>query len=163
MASLNKVTLIGNLGADPEVRYLDGGGVVAQFNVATTEKYTARNGEKVEQTEWFRVELWNEQAKVAEQYLRKGNPVYIEGRLRTETWVDKEGKDRFTLRVRGTTLQLLGSRNDEAGGQSEPAPRQQQAPQAAPAQAAAPRPAPAKATPAPATFDAGGSDDDLPF
>ncbi|MBO0930649.1 single-stranded DNA-binding protein [Fibrella aquatilis] len=176
MASLNKVTLIGNLGADPEVRYLDGGTVVAQFNVATTEKYTNRSGERVEQTEWFRVELWNDQAKVAEKYLRKGNPVYIEGRLRTETWVDKEGKERFSLRVRANTMQLLGSRNDEAGGdyQETPAPRQQQAAPAAQAprpQAAAPaaqpaapaRPA-AKPAPAPAaSFDAGGADDDLPF
>ena len=173
MASLNKVTLIGNLGADPEVRYLDGGGVVAQFNVATTEKYTNRSGERVEQTEWFRVELWNEQAKVAEQYLRKGNPVYIEGRLRTETWTDKEGKERFSLRVRATTMQLLGSRNDDAGSSQESATRpQQQAaapaqaprPQAAPpvAQpAAAPRPA-AKPAPA-ASFDSNGADDDLPF
>ncbi|MBO0939001.1 single-stranded DNA-binding protein [Fibrella sp. HMF5335] len=170
MASLNKVTLIGNLGADPEVRYLDGGGVVAQFNVATTEKYTNRNGERVEQTEWFRVELWNEQAKVAEQYLRKGNPVYIEGRLRTETWTDKEGKERFSLRVRASTMQLLGSRNDEANANQEAAPRQQQ--QAAPAQpprpqaaqpAAATRPA-AKPAPAPAaSFDSNGADDDLPF
>lgn len=176
MASLNKVTLIGNLGADPEVRYLDGGGVVAQFNVATTEKFTNRNGERVEQTEWFRVELWNEQAKVAEQYLRKGNPVYVEGRLRTETWVDKEGKERFSLRVRAATMQLLGSRNDDSGSQYEsaPAPRQQQAaPQPAPAprqqqtapQPAASQPAPArqpKPAPAPAAFDASG-DDDLPF
>ena len=177
MASLNKVTLIGNLGADPEVRYLDGGTVVAQFNVATTEKYTNRSGERVEQTEWFRVELWNDQAKVAEKYLRKGNPVYIEGRLRTETWVDKEGKERFSLRVRANTMQLLGSRNDEAGGdyQEAPTPRQQQAapaaatprPQAAPqtAQPGAPEARPAaKPAPAPAaSFDSNGADDDLPF
>lgn len=171
MASLNKVTLIGNLGADPEVRYLDGGGVVATFNVATTEKYTNRSGERVEQTEWFRVELWNEQAKVAEQYLRKGNPVYIEGRLRTETWTDKEGKERFSLRVRATTMQLLGSRNDDAGQEAPPRPQQQAAPapaspkpQAA-AQPAAPTPRPA-AKPAPASaasFDSNGADDDLPF
>lgn len=170
MASLNKVTLIGNLGADPEVRYLDGGAVVAQFNVATTEKYTNRSGEKVEQTEWFRVELWNEQAKVAEQYLKKGNPVYIEGRLRTELWTDKEGKERFSLRVRATTMQLLGSPNDRQGGSDyQQAPPQSQArPQAAPAQsavAAAPRASGAKAQPASASnnaFDTGG-DDDLPF
>lgn len=170
MASLNKVTLIGNLGADPEVRYLDGGGVVATFNVATTEKYTSRSGERVEQTEWFRVELWNEQAKVAEQYLRKGNPVYIEGRLRTETWTDKEGKERFSLRVRATTMQLLGSRNDDAGQEAAPRPQQQAAPaptapraQAAPQPAApAPRPA-AKPAPAAASFDSNGADDDLPF
>lgn len=176
MASLNKVTLIGNLGADPEVRYLDGGAVVAQFNVATTEKYTNRTGEKVEQTEWFRVELWNEQAKVAEQYLKKGNPVYIEGRLRTELWTDKEGKERFSLRVRATTMQLLGSPNDRQGGSDygQQAPPTQQAqprqqPAAAPAQQAAPRQAPER-TAVPArqqsastpTFSDGG-DDDLPF
>jgi single-strand DNA-binding protein len=175
MASLNKVTLIGNLGADPEVRYLDGGGVVAQFNVATTEKYTNRQGERVEQTEWFRVELWNEQAKIAEQYLRKGNPVYIEGRLRTETWVDKEGKERFSLRVRANTMQLLGSRNDDqnsSGGQYESASRAQPQAQAAaapaPRQQAAPQPAAAaapakKAAPAPAAFEGNSGDDDLPF
>ncbi|WP_019989894.1 single-stranded DNA-binding protein [Rudanella lutea] len=169
MASLNKVTLIGNLGADPEVRYLDGGAVVAQFNVATTEKYTNRNGEKVEQTEWFRVELWNDQAKIAEKYLKKGNPVYIEGRLRTETWVDKEGKERFSLRVRANTMQLLGSpgeRDQNEGGyeaprqqQAAPAPRQQQA---APAPSA-PAPQRQARQPEPTPFDGNSGDDDLPF
>lgn len=174
MASLNKMTIIGNLGADPEVRYLDGGAVVATFNVATTEKYTNRNGEKVEQTEWFRVELWNEQAKVAEKYLKKGNSVYVEGRLRTELWTDKEGKERTSLRVRANTMQLLGTPND--GRQDEPtyeaprqqaapaqpasAPRQQPAPQAAqaPRQQAAPR-----REPEPVPFESNSSDDDLPF
>lgn len=142
MASLNKMTIIGNLGADPEVRYLDGGAVVAQFNVATTEKYTNRNGEKVEQTEWFRVELWNEQAKVAEKYLKKGNPVYIEGRLRTEIWTDKEGKERTSLRVRANTMQLLGSPvNDRQDDGYVEAPRSQQAPQQT-----APAPQPQAAT-----------------
>ncbi len=183
MASLNKMTIIGNLGADPEVRYLDGGAVVAQFNVATTEKYTNRNGEKVEQTEWFRVELWNEQAKVAEKYLKKGNPVYIEGRLRTEVWTDKEGKERTSLRVRANTMQLLGSpMNDrQDDGYSEaPAPRQQAAPvsappqaaprqqapsqqQAAPVQQAAPRQQPQRREPDPVPFESNSGDDDLPF
>lgn len=174
MASLNKMTIIGNLGADPEVRYLDGGAVVAQFNVATTEKYTSRTGEKVEQTEWFRVELWNEQAKVAEQYLKKGNPVYIEGRLRTELWTDKEGKERTSLRVRATTMQLLGSPNDRQQGGSDYG--QQAPPQSRPQPAPAPRQQTAERTPAPPqarqqsaptaapdrSFDNGG-DDDLPF
>lgn len=177
MASLNKVTLIGNLGADPDVRYLDGGTVVAQFNVATTEKFTNRNGEKVEQTEWFRVELWNDQAKIAEKYLKKGNPVYIEGRLRTETWTDKEGKERFSLRVRANTMQLLGSSGDrdgsEGGYEAQPQQRQQAAPapaqQAQPQQRQAPAPqaAPAKQQarrePEPTPFEANGGDDDLPF
>ncbi|WP_420150886.1 single-stranded DNA-binding protein [Spirosoma sp.] len=177
MASLNKVTLIGNLGADPEVRYLDGGAVVATFNVATTEKFTNRNGEKVEQTEWFRVELWNEQAKVAEKYLKKGNSVYVEGRLRTELWTDKEGKERTSLRVRANTMQLLGSptvdRPDE-GYSEAPAPRQQAAPapQAAPVeqrprQQAAPvaqaAPAPRRREPDPVPFESNSGDDDLPF
>ena len=189
MASLNKMTIIGNLGADPEVRYLDGGAVVAQFNVATTEKYTNRNGEKVEQTEWFRVELWNEQAKVAEKYLKKGNPVYIEGRLRTEIWTDKEGKERTSLRVRANTMQLLGSpANDRQDDGYSEAPRQQQAapqvaqappviaparqqavstqqaapaPQAAPA--AAPRQQPQRREPDPVPFESNSGDDDLPF
>ena len=186
MASLNKMTIIGNLGADPEVRYLDGGAVVAQFNVATTEKYTNRNGDKVEQTEWFRVELWNEQAKVAEKYLKKGNPVYIEGRLRTEVWTDKEGKERTSLRVRANTMQLLGSpANDRQDDGYYEAPRQQQAAptpptqqaapapqptaapaarqQAAPAQQAAPRQQPQRREPDPVPFESNSGDDDLPF
>lgn len=174
MASLNKMTIIGNLGADPEVRYLDGGAVVATFNVATTEKYTNRNGEKVEQTEWFRVELWNEQAKVAEKYLKKGNSVYVEGRLRTELWTDKEGKERTSLRVRANTMQLLGTPND--GRQDEPsyeaprqqapptqsasAPRQQPTPQVAQPQRQQPAP---RREPEPVPFESNSSDDDLPF
>lgn len=179
MASLNKMTIIGNLGADPEVRYLDGGAVVATFNVATTEKFTNRNGEKVEQTEWFRVELWNEQAKVAEKYLKKGNSVYVEGRLRTELWTDKEGKERTSLRVRANTMQLLGSPNDRSEDNQYEAPRQQATPaQAAPAaerprQQAAPQSAPAprqsagtqdrRREPEPVQFESNSGDDDLPF
>ena len=175
MASLNKMTIIGNLGADPEVRYLDGGAVVATFNVATTEKYTNRNGEKVEQTEWFRIELWNEQAKVAEKYLKKGNSVYVEGRLRTELWTDKEGKERTSLRVRASTMQLLGSPNsDRSDDVPYEAPRQQAAPaQPAPAperprqQPAAAAPQPARAAsrrePEPVPFESNAGDDDLPF
>jgi single-strand DNA-binding protein len=174
MASLNKMTIIGNLGADPEVRYLDGGAVVATFNVATTEKYTNRNGEKVEQTEWFRVELWNEQAKVAEKYLKKGNSVYVEGRLRTELWTDKEGKERTSLRVRANTMQLLGSPNEQRADEPQyEAPRQQAAPAPAapaperPRQQAAQAPrqqaAPQRREPEPVPFESNSGDDDLPF
>ena len=174
MASLNKMTIIGNLGADPEVRYLDGGAVVATFNVATTEKYTNRNGEKVEQTEWFRVELWNEQAKVAEKYLKKGNSVYVEGRLRTELWTDKEGKERTSLRVRANTMQLLGSPSGGQDDVSYEAPRQQAPPvQAAPErdrpqpQAAPSRqqaaPAARRREPDPVPFESNSGEDDLPF
>ncbi|WP_080059269.1 single-stranded DNA-binding protein [Spirosoma aerolatum] len=174
MASLNKMIIIGNLGADPEVRYLDGGAVVATFNVATTEKFTNRNGEKVEQTEWFRIELWNEQAKVAEKYLKKGNSVYVEGRLRTETWTDKEGKERTSLRVRANTMQLLGSPNSDRSDEVPyEAPRQQVAP-AQPASAPRPQAAPAprqqpagtperRREPEPVPFESNSGDDDLPF
>jgi single-strand DNA-binding protein len=172
MASLNKVILIGNVGNDPEVKYFDGGSVVARVSLATNETYTNRNNERVEQTEWFRVEFWNEQAKTIEKYLKKGNQLYVEGRLRTETYTDKEGKERFSLGVRAQTFQFIGGNRPEEGGQFESAPRQQQAaPAPAPAarpQAQAPQAAPArqatpKAAPAPAAFDDNGGDDDLPF
>lgn len=179
MASLNKMTIIGNLGADPEVRYLDGGAVVATFNVATTEKFTNRNGEKVEQTEWFRVELWNEQAKVAEKYLKKGNAVYVEGRLRTELWTDKEGKERTSLRVRATTMQLLGSPNSDKPDENyyeaprqqaasvssvpQPAPAERPRQQTAPVAQAAPASASRRREPDPVPFESNSGDDDLPF
>ena len=177
MASLNKVILIGNVGNDPEVKYFDGGSVVARVSLATNETYTNKNNERVEQTEWFRVEFWNEQAKTIEKYLKKGSQLYVEGRLRTETYTDKEGKERFSLGVRAQTFQFIGSKQDDgsgSGGQYESAPRQQQAapaatpkPQAqvAPTPQAAPaaRPAAPKAAPASASFDNNGGDDDLPF
>ena len=174
MASLNKVIIIGNVGNDPDVRYLDGGSVVAKFSVATNERYTTRSGEQVESTEWFRVEMWNDQAKTIEKYVRKGQQIYIEGRLKTETYTDKEGKERFSLNVRATTFQFLGGSNDrqDDGADQQQQPAQQQQPvrqQAAPAQATpAPRPAPARQQAAPApqpapAFESNGNDDDLPF
>lgn len=162
MASMNRVTIIGNLGSDPEVRYLDSGACVARFNVATTEKYTNKAGEKVEQTEWHRIELWDAQAKVAEQYLKKGSPVCVEGKLKTETWTDKDGQEKSVTRIRGNNMIMLGGRNE-----GNAAPAQAAAPAAAPKTVQAnPKPAnaPAKRSPqpAPAGFD-GGGDDDLPF
>lgn len=184
MASLNKVIIIGNVGNDPEVRYLDGGSVVARFSVATNERYTTRTGEQVESTEWFRVEAWNDQAKTIEKYLRKGQQIYVEGRLRTETYTDREGKERFSLGVRATTFQFLGGPNERQDGgayeapaqqQAVPAPRQQAAPQPAPAPrqqatttAERPRQQPAAAPssrrePDPVPFESNSGDDDLPF
>jgi len=163
MASLNKVIIIGNVGNDPDVRYLDGGSVVAKFSVATNERYTTRSGEQVESTEWFRVEVWNDQAKTIEKYVRKGQQIYVEGRLKTETYMDKEGKERFSLNVRATTFQFLGGPNDRQNDGSE---QQPSAPaQAAPAPA---KPAPARQQSAPAqqpapAFESNGNDDDLPF
>ncbi len=110
MAGVNKVILIGNLGADPEVRHLEGGSVVANFNIATSETYN-KNGEKVTQTEWHRIELWDGLAKVAEQYLKKGQSVYIEGKLRTDSWQDKEGNNKYTTKIRGLNMTMLGGKN----------------------------------------------------
>jgi single-strand DNA-binding protein len=112
MAGVNKVILIGNLGADPEMKYLEGGAVIARFNIATSESFT-KNGEKITQTEWHRIELWDNLAKIAEQYLKKGDTTYIEGKIRTEEWQDKEGNNRTTMRIRGTNITLLGSRRND--------------------------------------------------
>ncbi|MBC8112038.1 MAG: single-stranded DNA-binding protein [Verrucomicrobia bacterium] len=113
MASVNKVIIIGNLGADPEVRHLENGSVVANFNVATTEKYKGKNGEPVEQTEWFRVEVWDSLAGVAEKYLKKGGQVYVEGKLRSEKYVDKNQVERTAMKIRATSMTLLGGRGGE--------------------------------------------------
>mgnify|MGYP002713317794 CR=1 FL=1 len=120
MAGVNKVILIGNLGSDPEVRHLSNGAVVANFNIATSESYTNKNGERVTQTEWHRIELWEGLAKVAEQYLKKGQTVYIEGKLKTENWQDSDGNNRTTTRIRGNNMTMLGGRNTDTqeGGQS---------------------------------------------
>lgn len=109
MASLNKISLIGNLGRDPEVRDYQGT-KVASFSLAVTERYTKSNGESIENTQWFRVTFWGNTAEIAEKYLTKGSQVYVDGRLSTsEYYSDKEGKDKTSLEVRGQTLKLLGS------------------------------------------------------
>lgn len=113
MAGINKVILVGNLGKDPEVRYLEGGTAVANFPIATSENYTDRNsGEKKTITEWHNVVLWRGLAEIAEKYLKKGNQVYIEGKLRTRKWQDKEGNDRYTTEIVGDNMQMLGRRDD---------------------------------------------------
>ena len=124
MAGVNKVILIGNLGSDPEVRHLSNGSVVANFNIATSESYTNKNGERVTQTEWHRIELWDGLAKIAEQYLKKGNTIYVEGKLKTENWQDNDGNNRTTTRIRGLNMTMLGGR---PGGQEE-TPRTETAP-----------------------------------
>jgi len=117
MASLNKVMLIGNLGKDPEVRYTPGGTAVASFPVATSEKFKNKNGEFEEKTEWHNVVLWGRQAEIAGEYLAKGRTVFIEGRLQTRKWQDKEGRDRWTTEVVGERMQMLGGKG-EGGGRS---------------------------------------------
>lgn len=111
--SVNKVILIGNLGNDPEVRSLPSGMKVVNFNIATSEQYTNKNGDQITQTEWHRIEMWDKMADIAERYLKKGNPVYIEGRIRTEEWTDKDGNSRTTVKIRAQEMSLLGGRPGE--------------------------------------------------
>jgi len=112
MAGINKVILVGNLGKDPEVRYLDKERAVAQFSIATSDSYTDRQGQKVVNTEWHSIEMWDGLAKVAEQYLKKGDQVYIEGSIKTDKWVAKDtGENRSRVIIRARTLQMLGSRS----------------------------------------------------
>ena len=154
--SVNKVILIGNLGSDPEVRYLESGSAVAKFNIATTESYTNKSGERVDNTEWHRIELWEGLAKVAEKYLRKGNQVYIEGRIRTDSWTDKEGQQRTGVTIRANSMTLLGG--PSAGGAAEGGQGYQQ--QNNQRSTSSPRPS----DPIPPSLAAGGDDDDdLPF
>ena len=103
---INKVTLIGHLGKDPEVRYLDKDRVVANLTLATNERYNDRNGNRVETTEWHNLEMWDGLAKVAEKYLKKGSLVYVEGKLKTEEW-EKDGIKRYTTRIRVTTMNMM--------------------------------------------------------
>jgi single-strand DNA-binding protein len=108
---INKVILVGHLGKDPEVRYLDQNRVVANVTIATNERYTDRSGNKVETTEWHNLEMWDGLAKIAEQYLKKGSLIYLEGKLKTEEW-EKDGVKRYTTRIRVTTMNML----DRASG-----------------------------------------------
>jgi len=114
--SFNKITLVGNLGRDPELRYTPQGTPVCSFTLATNERRKDRTGENQDVTTWFRVTLWGRQAETASQYLTKGRPIYIEGRLRVEEWTDKDGKQRHTLEVHATDMQFIGGRGDEGGG-----------------------------------------------
>ena len=118
--SLNKVMLIGNVGRDPEVRYLDGNSgnaKVATFTLATTERYRDRNGETRENTEWHNIVAWRGNADVAEKYIRKGTQLYIEGRIRSRSWDDQSGNKRYTTEILADNLQLLGKKSDNPGGQ----------------------------------------------
>ncbi len=110
MAGVNKVILVGNLGKDPEVRYLDSGVAVANFSLATTENYKNKEGERVSQTEWHNIVLWRGLAEVAEKYLKKGSSVYIEGKIRTRKWEDKEGNNRYSTEILGDNMTMLGSK-----------------------------------------------------
>lgn len=115
MAGVNKVILVGNLGKDPEVRHLESGVAVANFTLATSESYKDRtSGERKTQTEWHNIVLWRGLAEVAEKYLKKGNQIYIEGKIRTRSWEDQEGNTRYTTEVVGDNMTMLGSKNDNS-------------------------------------------------
>src|SRR5512136_737819 len=122
MASVNKVILIGNLGADPELRYTPSGAAVANFNIATTERWKDKDGQPQERTEWHRIILWSRQAEIAKEYLRKGSSVYIEGRIQNRSYEDKDGIKRYVTEIIGQRMQLLGSRTGapSEGGGAEP-------------------------------------------
>jgi single-strand DNA-binding protein len=119
--SFNRVILVGNLGRDPELRYTPQGTPVCSFSMATNERRKDKSGEMQDHTTWFRVTLWGRQAETASQYLTKGRPVYIEGRLRVEEWTDRDGKARHTLEVHGTDMQFIG------GGRAEEPPMERAA------------------------------------
>jgi single-strand DNA-binding protein len=116
MASVNKVILIGNLGKDPETRYLPSGDAVTNISVATTDSWKDKSGEKQEHTEWHRVAFFGKVAEIAGEYLKKGSPVYVEGRIRTRKWQDKEGNDKYSTEIVADRMQLLGGRG--GGGES---------------------------------------------
>jgi len=119
MASLNKVMLIGNLGKDPEVRAIPSGVKVANFSIATSENYTGKDGNKVEKTEWHNIVMWRGLAEVAEKYLKKGSPVFIEGRLQTRSWDDQSGNKRYTTEIVADNMVMLGGRRDGGSGGDE--------------------------------------------
>lgn len=146
MASVNKVILVGNLGRDPEVRYMPDGGAVTNISVATTDVWKDKGGEKQERTEWHRVVFFAKLAEIAGEYLKKGSQVYVEGRLQTRKWQDKEGQDRYTTEIVAERMQMLGSRGG-AGGASEPVERD----------------APAESKPAKKTTAFDDLEDDIPF
>jgi single-strand DNA-binding protein len=166
MASVNKVIIVGNLGADPETRYLPSGDAVTNIRVATTDRYKDKaTGEMRESTEWHNISFFSKLAEIAGQYLRKGSQVYVEGSLRTRKYIDKNGVEKYATDIRADSMQMLGSRqgmggpSDDGGGGGGYAPRQS-APAARPASAPAQRPA---AAPKPAASSFDDMDDDIPF
>jgi single-strand DNA-binding protein len=122
MASINKVIIIGNLGRDPETRYMPDGGAITNISVATTDKWKDKNGEMQEKTEWHRVAFFGKLAEIAGEYLKKGSQVYVEGRLQTRKWQDKDGADKYTTEIVANQMQMLGSRPGMGGGRGGEAP-----------------------------------------
>ncbi len=171
MASVNKVILVGNLGRDPEVRFMPNGEAVCNFSIATTENWKDKSGVKQEKTEWHNIVMYRKLAEIAGEYLKKGRPVYIEGRLQTRKW-EKDGVTRYTTEIIGDNMQMLGSKSDASGGASydggqadAPEDFNQSASQSNARQSA---PAPASSSTANTGAPAGGAafdnfEDDIPF
>lgn len=130
MASVNKVILIGNLGADPELRYTSGGTPVAELRLATNRRFKTRDGEWQEEVEWHRIVVWSKQAETCKEYLAKGRSVYVEGRLQTRKWEDRDGNTRYTTEVVAERVQFLGGRGGGGGSDfgSPPPPEDRHAP-----------------------------------
>jgi single-strand DNA-binding protein len=161
MASVNKVILVGNLGADPETRYLPSGDAISNIRLATTDRYKDKaTGDMKEATEWHRVAFFGRLAEIVDEYLRKGSSVYVEGRIRTRKWQDQSGQDRYTTEIVGEKMQMLGG----GGERQQRAPQQQQQQRGAQRNSyadATGRAQPAQRPPAGGGFD--DMDDDIPF
>ncbi|HEX7435487.1 MAG TPA: single-stranded DNA-binding protein [Caldimonas sp.] len=162
MASVNKVIIIGNLGRDPEVRYTPNGAAVCNVSVATTRTWKNKDsGDKVEETEWHRVVFYDRLAEIAGEYLKKGRSVYVEGRLKTRKWQDKDGAEKYSTEIIAEEMKMLGGREGMGGGAEEGGGAssygERQAPASRPAGAAAAKPAAKSST----GFD--NMDDDIPF
>lgn len=160
MASVNKVVLIGNLGKDPETRYSPNGGAICNVRLATTRNWKDKtSGERKEETEWHSVVFYDRLAEIAGEYLKKGRPVYVEGRLKTRKWQDKEGQERYTTEIIATEMQLLGSREGMGGGGGGDESGYSRESQGGGGRSAGAAPA---RKPAPAA-SLGDMDDDIPF
>jgi single-strand DNA-binding protein len=154
MASVNKVIIVGNLGADPETRYTPSGDAITNIRVATTDKWKDKaSGEMKEATEWHRIAFFGRLAEVAGEYLKKGSQVYVEGQLRTRKWQDKEGQDRYSTEIRADVMQMLGRREGGGAPREDAGPRGGEAKATAEAKPAAKKPA--------GKFD--DMEDDIPF
>ena len=155
MASVNKVILIGNLGRDPETRYMPEGGAITNISIATTDKWKDKNGEMQEKTEWHRVAFFGKLAEIAGEYLKKGSQVYVEGRLQTRKWQDKDGQDKYTTEIVANVMQMLGSRQGMGGGDRDSSGGGERAP------AGSAKPSASKPASKGGKFD--DFEDDIPF
>ncbi|SEG77301.1 single-stranded DNA-binding protein [Marinobacterium lutimaris] len=166
---INKVILVGNLGGDPEVRYMPSGNAVTNVTLATSESWKDRqSGQQQERTEWHRVVFFNRLAEIAGEYLRKGSKVYVEGSLRTRKWQGQDGQDRYTTEIVASEMQMLDGRGGDSGGYSQPDPMGYGQPQGQPQggqprQQQRPAPAPQQQPQQPPAPDMDSFDDDIPF